>query len=245
MPDCVRPYVRLCDSLLILHCLLEFAQESVMLSIHLILCHPPFFCPQSFPASGLLPMSWLFASGGQSIGVSASASVLPVTIQGWFPLGLTGLVSLQSKGLSGVFSSTTVRKHQVFGAQPSLRSNSHIRTWPLERPYDNGWQPSKGYQHTSPALLPKELLYQLYIQVVQCFWRIEWLSICQAFPWNGFFLQSFIKSHFGVGWEANLMTLSCRGSPPWLHTGLSRAFKRYQCSHSHPQGSDVLAWGFQ
>ena len=219
--------------------------ESVMLSIHLILCHPPFFCPQSFPASGLLPMSWLFASGGQSIGVSASASVLPVTIQGWFPLGLTGLVSLQSKGLSGVFSSTTVRKHQFFGAQPSLRSNSHIHTWPLERPYDNGWQPSKGYQHTTPALLPKELLYQLYIQVVQCFWRIEWLSICQAFPWNGFFLQLFIKSHFSVGWEANLMTLSCRGSPHWLHTGLSRAFKRYQCSHSHPQGSDVLAWGFQ
>ena len=77
-------------------------------------------CPQSFPASGSFPMSPLLASGGQSIGVSASASVLPMHIQGWFPLGLTGLISLQSKGLSRVFSSITVWKHQFFGAQPSL-----------------------------------------------------------------------------------------------------------------------------
>ena len=73
---------------------------------------------QSFPASGSFPMSQLFASGGQSIGASASASVLPMSIQGWFPLGLTGLVSLQSKGLPRVFSSTTVQKHQFFDAQP-------------------------------------------------------------------------------------------------------------------------------
>ena len=75
---------------------------------------------QSFPASGSFPMSWFFTSGGQSIGVSASASVFPVNIQGWFPSGLISLISLQSKGLSRVFSNTTVQKHQFFGAQLSL-----------------------------------------------------------------------------------------------------------------------------
>ena len=91
-------------------------------------CHPtisssviPFSsCPQSFPASGSFPMSQLFASGGQSIGVSASASVLPMNIQDWFPLGWTGWISLQSQGLSRVFSNTTVQKHQFFGIQLSL-----------------------------------------------------------------------------------------------------------------------------
>ena len=92
------------------------------------------FCLQSFPASGSFPVSRLFASGGQSISTSASSSVLPVSIQGWFPLGLTGLISLQSKGLSKVFSSSTVQKHQFFSIQPSLKSNSHICTWLLERP---------------------------------------------------------------------------------------------------------------
>ena len=87
-------------------------------------------CPQSFPASESFPMSRLFTSGGQSI--EALASVLPMNIQGWFPLGLTGLISLPSKGLSRVFSSTTVQKHQFFGAQASLWSNSHICTWLLE-----------------------------------------------------------------------------------------------------------------
>ena len=81
---------------------------------------------QSFPASGSFPISPFYASGGQSIG--ASASVLPMNIQDWFALGLTGLISLQSKGLSRVFSKTTVRKHQFFSTQPSL-SNSHIHTW--------------------------------------------------------------------------------------------------------------------
>ena len=80
--------------------------------------------PQSLSASGSFPISWLFASGGQSIGASASASVLPMNIQDWFPLGSTGLISLQSKGLSRVFSSTTVQKHRFFGTQPSLWSNS-------------------------------------------------------------------------------------------------------------------------
>ena len=77
-------------------------------------------CPQSFPASGPFQMSQLFASGGQSIGVSASASVLPMNIQDWPPLGWTGWISLQSKGLSRVFSNTTVQKHQFFSAQLSL-----------------------------------------------------------------------------------------------------------------------------
>ena len=95
----------------------------------------PFFSRlQSFPASWSLQMSQLFTSGGQSIGVSALASVLPMNIQDWFPLGWTGLISLQSKGPSGVFSSTTVQKHQFFSAQLSLQSNSHIHTWPLEKP---------------------------------------------------------------------------------------------------------------
>ena len=103
-------------------------------------CHPttsssvvPFSsCLQSFPASGSFPMNQ-FASGGQSIGASVSTSVLPTNIQDWFPLGWTGLISLQSKGLSRVFSNTTVQKLQFFGTQPSLWSNSHIHTWLLEK----------------------------------------------------------------------------------------------------------------
>ena len=105
-------------------------------------CHPtisssvvPFSsCPQSFPASGSFPMSQLVASGGPSIGISASASVLPVNTQDWSPLGWIGWISLQSKGLSRVFSNTTVQKHQFFGAQLSSQSNSHIHTWLLEKP---------------------------------------------------------------------------------------------------------------
>ena len=88
---------------------------------------------QSFPASGSLPMSQLFASDGQSIGASTSASVLPMNIWDWFPLGWTSLISLQSKGLSRVFSNTTAQKHQFFGIQPSWWSNSHIHTWLLEK----------------------------------------------------------------------------------------------------------------
>jgi len=91
-------------------------------------------CPQSFPASGSFLRSWLFISGSQSTGASASAPVPPMNTQDWFPLGLTGLISLLSKGLSWVFFNTTVQKHQFFGAQPSLRSNSHIHTWLLEKP---------------------------------------------------------------------------------------------------------------
>ena len=104
-------------------------------------CHPTvsssvisFSCPQSFPASRSFQMSQLFTSGGQSIGVSTSASVLPMNLQDWFPLEWTGWISLQSKGLSRVFSNTTVQKHQIFGPQLSLWSNSHIHTWLLEKP---------------------------------------------------------------------------------------------------------------
>ena len=94
------------------------------------------FCLQSFPASGSFPMSQYFASDGQTNGVSASARVLPTNIQDWFPLGLTSLISLQTKGFSRVFSNTTVQKHQLFCAWLSLWSNSHLcfHTWLLEKP---------------------------------------------------------------------------------------------------------------
>ena len=91
-------------------------------------------CPPSFPASGPLPMSGLIASGGQRIGASASASLLPINIQVWFPLWLIGLISLQSREFSIAFSSTTVRKNQFFGTLPSLWSNSHIFKRLLEKP---------------------------------------------------------------------------------------------------------------
>ena len=107
--------------------------ESMMPSNHLNLCRPFSSCLQSFPASGLFQWVSSSPSGSQSIGASASASVLPMNIQDWFPLGLTGLISLQSKGLSTVFSNTTVQKHQFFSAQPALWSNSHIHTWLLEK----------------------------------------------------------------------------------------------------------------
>ena len=105
-------------------------------------CHPaisssvvPFSsCPQSLLASESFPMSQLFTWGGQSTGVSASASFLPKKSQGWSPSEWTGWISLQSKGLSRVFSNTTVQKHQFFGTQPSSQSNSHIHTWPQEKP---------------------------------------------------------------------------------------------------------------
>ena len=105
-------------------------------------CHPaisssvvPFSsCPQSLPESESFPMSQLFAWGGQSIGVSALASFLPMNTQGWCPLEWTGWISLQSKELSRVFSNTTVQKHQFFSAQLSSQFNSHIHTWPLEKP---------------------------------------------------------------------------------------------------------------
>ena len=105
-------------------------------------CHPtisssvfPFSsCLQSFQASGSFPMRWLFTSGGQTIGASASATLNAMNIQSWFPLGLTSLISLLSKGLSRVFSSTINQKHQFLSIQPSLWSSSHIHTWLFEKP---------------------------------------------------------------------------------------------------------------
>ena len=108
--------------------------ESVMSSNHLILCCPFFIHLQSFPAPGSYPMSQFFTSGGKSIGVSRSASVLLMNIQDWFLLKLIGLISSQCKGLSRVFSNTTFQKLQFFSAQLSLWSKSHIHTWLLEKP---------------------------------------------------------------------------------------------------------------
>ena len=118
----------------VLHYDLEFAQCPLSQWYYLTISSSvtPFSsCPQSFPPSGSFPVSRLFESSSQSI--RAPAPVLPMNIQGWFPLVLTGLISLLSKGLSKVFSSTTVRKHQFFSPQPSLWSNSHICTWLLEK----------------------------------------------------------------------------------------------------------------
>ena len=140
MSDSLRPYGlhTACQAFLsftISPSLLKLiSTESLMPSNHLILVVPFSSCLQSFPASGSFPMSQLFTSGGQSIGASAPASVLPMSIQDWFPLRLTGLISLQSKEVSRVFSNTTIQKHQFFSTQLSFWSNSHIHTWLLEKP---------------------------------------------------------------------------------------------------------------
>ena len=129
--DCSMP------RLPVLYHLPELAQSHVhWVSDAIQPSHPlssPLFLPSIFPSIRVFSKSWLFASGGQSIGASASASVLPKSIQCWFPLGLTGLISLLSKGLSRVFSST-IQRHPFFGTQPSLWSSSHIHTWILEKP---------------------------------------------------------------------------------------------------------------
>ena len=117
--------------------------ESMTPYNHLILCLPFSSCPQSFPASGSFLVSQLFESGGQSTGASASASVLPMNVQGWFPLGLTGLISLQSKRLSRVLSSTTVQRLQFFDTQPFLLSSSHICTYIYMDIYKNIYNLSK------------------------------------------------------------------------------------------------------
>ena len=138
-PTLCNPMNRSKPGLPVHHQLPEFTETH----IHRVQwCHPaisssvvPFSsCPQSLPASESFPMSQLFAWGGHSTGVSALASFLPKKSQGWSPLEWTGWISLQSKGLSRVFSNTTVQKHQFFGAQLSSQSNSHILTWPLEKP---------------------------------------------------------------------------------------------------------------
>ena len=117
MPDSVQPHRKQPTSL---SCPWDFPGKNSGVGCRFLL--------QSFPASRSFPMSWLFVSGDQSIGASASATVLPVSIQGWFLWGLTGFISLQSKGLSRVFSITTVWKHQFFSVQPSLWYNFHMAT---------------------------------------------------------------------------------------------------------------------
>ena len=126
MSDCLRPHGVQNAGSSVLHYLPEFAQIHVHWA-------PFSFCLQSCPASGSFPVSQFFTSGGQNIGALTSASILPMYIQGWVPLGLTGLIFLQSKGLSKVFSNTTVWQHQFFSAQSSLWSNSGICTWLLEK----------------------------------------------------------------------------------------------------------------
>ena len=140
--------------------------ELVMLSNHCILWHPLLSCLQSFPASGSFLMIWLFAWGSQSIGASASASGLAVNSQGWFPLGLTGLISLQDKGLSRVFFNTIVQKHQFFGTQPSLWPNSHIHTWLQENHsfdyMDLSWQ-SNIYAFSYAVLVCHSFLSKVHV----------------------------------------------------------------------------------
>ena len=135
-PTLCDPMNRSTPGLPVHHQLLEFTQTHLHRVSDAISSSPvPFSsCPQFLPASESFPISQLFTWGSQSIGVSASASVLPMNTQDWSPLEWTGWISLQSKGFSSVFSNTTVQKHQFFGAQPSSQSNSHIHTWPLEKP---------------------------------------------------------------------------------------------------------------
>ena len=108
--------------------------EPVMPSNYLTLCCPLLFLPLIFPSIRVFPVSQFFTSCGQSIGVTALASVLAMNTKDWSPLGWTGWISMQSKGLSRVFSNTTLQKHQFFGTQLSSQSNSHIHIWPLEKP---------------------------------------------------------------------------------------------------------------
>ena len=124
-PPCPSSSPRVCSSPCSLHqwCHTAISSSDTIFS----------FCPQSLPALGTFPMSHLFASDDQNMGASASASVLPVNSQGWSPLRLIGLISLLSKGFSGVFSSTTVWRHNFFGILPSLGSSTHNRMWPLGR----------------------------------------------------------------------------------------------------------------
>ena len=124
-PPCPSPSPEVCPGSCPLH---QWCNPTVSSSDTLL------FCPQSLPVSGTFLMSQLFISDDQNTGASASESVLLMSIQGWFPLRLTGLISLLFKGLSGVFSSTIVQRHQFFGALPSLWSSSHNQTWPLGRP---------------------------------------------------------------------------------------------------------------
>ena len=141
--------------------------ESVMPSNHLI-CRPLLFLPSIFPSIRVFSNESALRSGGQSTGVSASTSVLPMNTQGWSPLGWTGWISLQSKGLSRVFSNTTVQKHQFFGAQLSSQSNSHIHTWPLGHIDSN--------DHSTPYVCMVTLPFPVA--------SFNTLTLFSTFPWD-------------------------------------------------------------
>ena len=172
-------------------------------------------CPQSLPASGSFPMSQLVAWGGESIGVSASASVLPMNAQDWSHLGWTDWISLQSKGLSRVFSSTTVQKHQFFGAQLSSQSNSHIHTWPLEKPYP--WP-------DGPLLAIMSLLFDMLSRLVIIFlpWskRASFNFMAAGTICSDFGAQQ--NTHLGLSWWLSGKKLACQcrrqkcGFNPWV-----------------------------
>ena len=156
-------------------------------------CHPtisssviPFSSRlQSFPASGFFPVSQFFTSGGQIIGVSASALVLPMNIQDWFPLGWTGWLSLQSKGLSRVFPNTTVLKRQFFGAQLFLKSNSHIYTWLLEKTITvTRWTFVGKVMSLLFNMLSRLELYYLHIWGCWYFSRQSWFQLVIHPAWH-------------------------------------------------------------
>ena len=147
-------------------------------------------CPHSFPALGFFPKNGLFTSGDQSIGASASASVLPMNIQDWFLLGLTGLISLQSKGLSRVFSGTIVQKHQFFSAQLFLWSNSHIRTRLLEKP--QLWKSHIFEQYLCKVLFPNAT----YIRTSWgCYWKCRLLGPHRLHVPDCFWFTCLYKKH--------------------------------------------------
>ena len=147
-------------------------------------------CLQSFPTSGSFQMSQLFPSGGQNAGVSASISALPMNTQNWSPLEWTDWISLHSKGLSRVFSNTTVQKHQISSAQLSLYSNSHIHTWLLEIPYSTRWTFVDKVMSLLFNVLSRlvitvylTLIYDLLKTRHQKFFSITGLSVCSRMAW--------------------------------------------------------------
>ena len=179
-------------------------------------CHPtisssviPFSsCLPSFPASGSFPMNWFFASCGQSIGVSALTSVLQMNIQDWFPLGWTGWMSFQSKGLSSIFSNTTVQKHQFFSTQLSSESFSHIHTWLLEKTIDLTRQTFVGkvmslffnmLSRLVIAFLSKEWVSFNFMAAVTIFNDVSFLKIVITLRSLKFLGTSALASHWLVG----------------------------------------------
>ena len=188
-PPCPSPSPKVCPSSCPLHwwCRPAISSSDTLFS----------FCPQSFPASGTFPVSQLFASDDQNTGVSTWASVLPTSVQGWSPLRLTCLI-LQPKGLSGVFSSTIVRRHQFFGALTSLWSSSHNCTWPLGRPkpwlYRPFWQSNvSAFQHTlwvCHSFPAKKQAFSDFMAVVTIFsdFRAQEEKICHSLHFRPLYL---------------------------------------------------------